>query len=159
MLTDAHAHDQNRSKAMSIFCSTALIITLEPVVFGLPGAQPISSNQIIINFVIMIIGGECIWQTPLPPPLMPPPPPPPLPQHHHLRPHPPPHTHIPPRSEAILSDALVSALSRSTFMTGVEADIPHAWRARNHVVYTALFISLSFLPFMVVSNFPTNVSP
>ena len=59
--------------------------------------------------------------------------------------------------EAIISDLLTSALSNSTFMTGVDCNLPHSWTHKNVYAYLALAITLSFLPLMVVSNLPTNL--
>mmetsp|Transcript_8060 Transcript_8060/g.17039 ORF Transcript_8060/g.17039 Transcript_8060/m.17039 type:complete len:136 (-) Transcript_8060:150-557(-) len=59
--------------------------------------------------------------------------------------------------EAILSDALVTHLSRSGWMQGVKVDLPLTWKTQDKVATAALFAILAFAPGTVLTNAPTNL--
>mmetsp|Transcript_105971 Transcript_105971/g.306621 ORF Transcript_105971/g.306621 Transcript_105971/m.306621 type:complete len:303 (-) Transcript_105971:72-980(-) len=59
--------------------------------------------------------------------------------------------------EAILSDALVTHLSRSGWMKGAKVDLPITWKTQDKVAATALFVALAVQPGVVLINAPINL--
>mmetsp|Transcript_102030 Transcript_102030/g.291972 ORF Transcript_102030/g.291972 Transcript_102030/m.291972 type:complete len:163 (-) Transcript_102030:190-678(-) len=53
--------------------------------------------------------------------------------------------------EALISDAFVSALSRSNILKGIKVDIPYAWKIRSNLAYACVFVIISLTPSLVVT--------